>query len=120
MSFSVQQKVRLLRQQGRPTKRAVPALRFGGLGPLRPLHPVGYFAGMISQTQSVGRLGLDERRCTMKYINYILILLAVSLAFIGLYYWLAKGQIDYAAFYFAISTSMHSVYLHSTKSNKAG
>ena len=56
----------------------------------------------------------------MKYINYILLLLAISLAFIALYYWLAKEQIDYAAFYFAIATGMHSVYLHSIKSNKVG
>ena len=56
----------------------------------------------------------------MKYINYILLGLAVLLAFTGPYYWLAKGQIDYAAFFFALGTSLHAVHLHSTKSNKPG
>jgi len=56
----------------------------------------------------------------MKYVNYILLVLAVSLAFTGLYYWLVIRQIDRAALFFAFATGMHSVYLHSTKSNKAG
>ena len=56
----------------------------------------------------------------MKYVNYILLLAAIILAFVGLYYWLAKWQIDYAAFYFALAAGMHAVYLHSTKANKTG
>lgn len=56
----------------------------------------------------------------MKYVNYILLLAAIVLAFVGLYHWLAKWQIDYAAFYFALATGMHAVYLHSTKSDRAG
>jgi len=56
----------------------------------------------------------------MKYVNYILLLSAISLAFTGLYYWLVKGQIDHSAFFFALATSMHAVYLHSTKADKAG
>lgn len=54
----------------------------------------------------------------MKYINYALLAAAVALAFIALYYWLARGQIDYAAFFLAMAIGVHSVYLHSTKSNK--
>lgn len=54
----------------------------------------------------------------MKFINYTMLVLAVVLAFFGLYHWLAKGQIDYAAFYFALSTGLHAVYLHSIKANK--
>ncbi len=56
----------------------------------------------------------------MKYINYAMLVSAVLLAFTGLYYWLVKDQIDYAALLFAFSTGMHSVYLHSTKSDKSG
>jgi hypothetical protein len=56
----------------------------------------------------------------MKYVNYIMLLLAVSLAFTGLYYWLAARQVDQAALFFAFAAGMHSVYLHSTKSSRAG
>ena len=56
----------------------------------------------------------------MKYMKYILLLFAISLTFIGLYYWLVKGQIDYAAFCLAIAAMTHSTYLHATTSNKAG
>ena len=56
----------------------------------------------------------------MKYINYVFLLGAVVLSFVGLYFWLAKHQIDYAAFYFALAAMGHSVYVHSTKSDKAG
>lgn len=56
----------------------------------------------------------------MKYVNYILLLAAIVLAFAGLYYWLAKWQIDYAAFYFALAAGVHAVYLHSAKSDRAG
>ncbi|MBL8077316.1 MAG: hypothetical protein JNM55_05080 [Anaerolineales bacterium] len=45
---------------------------------------------------------------------------AVLLAFSGLYYWLVKDHIDYAALLFAFSAGTHSVYLHSTKSDKSG
>ena len=54
----------------------------------------------------------------MKYVNYFLILSAVVLVFFGLYFWLVKDQIDYAAFFIALSTALHAVYLHSTKSDK--
>jgi hypothetical protein len=56
----------------------------------------------------------------MKYVNYAMLVSAVLLAFTGLYYWLVRGQIDYAALLFAFSTGVHSVYLHSTKSDKSG
>lgn len=55
----------------------------------------------------------------MKYVNYAMLVSAVLLAFTGLYYWLVRGQIDYAALLFAFSTGVHSVYLHSTKSDKS-
>lgn len=54
----------------------------------------------------------------MKYINYVFLLGAIVLSFIGLYYWLAKGQIDYAAFCFALAAMGHSTYLHSAKADK--
>ncbi len=54
----------------------------------------------------------------MKYINYVFLLGSIILFFIGLYYWLAKGQIDYAAFFFALAAVGHSTYLHSTKSDR--
>ena len=56
----------------------------------------------------------------MKYINYGLLVGAIGLTFVGLYFWLAKGQIDYAAFWLALAAMSHSTYLHSTKSDKAG
>jgi hypothetical protein len=54
----------------------------------------------------------------MKYVNYIMLVLAVLLAFTGVYYWLVIRQIDYAAFFFALAAGMHSVYLHSTKADR--
>jgi hypothetical protein len=56
----------------------------------------------------------------MKYINYIFLLGAIVLFFVGLYFWLAKAQIDYAAFFFALAAIGHSTYLHATKSDKTG
>ena len=54
----------------------------------------------------------------MKYINYVFLLGAIVLSFIGLYYWLAQSRIDYAAFCFALAAIGHSTYLHSTKMDK--
>jgi len=54
----------------------------------------------------------------MKFINYGFLLAAIVLTFVALYCWLAKGQIDYAAFYFALSAMSHSVYVHATKADK--
>jgi hypothetical protein len=54
----------------------------------------------------------------MKYINYIFLVGAIILAFVGLYYWLAKGQIDYAAFCFALAAVSESTYLLATKADK--
>lgn len=56
----------------------------------------------------------------MKTINYLLLLSAIALAFLGLYYWLGKGQIDHAALSFALAAGLHAVYLHSTKADRAG
>ena len=56
----------------------------------------------------------------MKYINYVFLLGAIVLTFVGLYFWLAKAQIDYAAFFFALAAIGHSTYLHATKSDKTG
>jgi hypothetical protein len=55
----------------------------------------------------------------MKYFNYVFLLGAIVLTFVGLYFWLAKGQIDYAALCFALAAMGHSTYLHATKSDKA-
>jgi len=56
----------------------------------------------------------------MKYLNSGFLLGAIVLTFVGLYFWLAKSQIDYAALCFALAAMGHSTYLHATKSNKAG
>ena len=56
----------------------------------------------------------------MKYINYGILVGSIVLGFVGLYFWLAKGQIDYAAFFLALAAMGHSTYLHSAKSDKAG
>jgi len=63
---------------------------------------------------------LCKRRCVVKYINYVFLLGAIVFVFIGLYFWLAKDQIDYAAFYFALAAMGHATYLHATKSDKPG
>ena len=54
----------------------------------------------------------------MKYISYIFLLGAVVLSFAGLYFWLTRGQIDYAALCFALAAIGHSTYLHATKSDR--
>jgi hypothetical protein len=54
----------------------------------------------------------------MKYINYGFLLSSIVLVFVGLYFWLAKTQIDYAAFFFSLAAMAYGVYLHSTKANK--
>ena len=54
----------------------------------------------------------------MKYINYVFLFGAIVLFFIGLYFWLGKAQIVYAAFFFALAAVGHSTYLHATKSDK--
>jgi uncharacterized membrane protein (DUF106 family) len=59
------------------------------------------------------------RSRTMKYINYGFIFGSIILFFMGLYYWLAKSQIDYAAFYFALAGVGEGAYLLATKADKA-
>jgi len=54
----------------------------------------------------------------MKIIPYIFILAAIVLTFVALYFWLVKGQIDYSAFYFALSSISYSVFIHTTKADK--
>ena len=56
----------------------------------------------------------------MKYINPGFLLAAIVLTVVGLYFWLMKGQIDRGALCLALAAMAHSVYLHSTKSDKAG
>jgi hypothetical protein len=56
----------------------------------------------------------------MKYFNYVFLLAAIVLTFVGLYFWLLKGQIDYGALCFALAAMGHSTYLHATKKDKAG
>ena len=54
----------------------------------------------------------------MKYINYMFLIGAIILFFIGLYYWLAKSQFDMAAFYFSLAAVGQGTYLMATKSDK--
>lgn len=54
----------------------------------------------------------------MKIINYLILIGAIVLFFIGLYYWLAKSQFDMAAFFFSLAAIGESTYLMSTKSDK--
>lgn len=54
----------------------------------------------------------------MKIINYLILISAILLFFIGFYYWLAKSQFDMAAFYFSLAAIGQSTYLMSTKSDK--
>jgi hypothetical protein len=56
----------------------------------------------------------------MKYFNYFLLLVAVVLTFVALYFWLSKGQIDVAVLCFVFALGSHSVYLHATKADKPG
>jgi hypothetical protein len=55
----------------------------------------------------------------MKYINYGFIFGSIILFFVGLYFWLAKGQIDYAALYLALAAGSQGAYLLATKVDKA-
>ena len=61
-----------------------------------------------------------HRRDIMKIVNYGFLLGAIVLFFIGLYYWLAKSQIDYAAFFFSLAAVGQGAYLMSTKAEKTG
>ena len=54
----------------------------------------------------------------MKYAKYIFLLGAIALFFVGLYYWLAQGKMDLAAFFMALSSISYSVYLHATKADR--
>ena len=54
----------------------------------------------------------------MKFVSYGFILAAIALTFVALYSWLVNGQIDYAAFYFALSSIAYTVYVHTTKADK--
>ncbi len=54
----------------------------------------------------------------MKYVNYSFLVGSIVLTFVALYFWLAKGQIDYAAFFFALSAAGHGAYLQATKAEK--
>jgi uncharacterized iron-regulated membrane protein len=55
---------------------------------------------------------------SMKILNTIFLLVAIVLAFTGLYFWFLRDQIDYAALCIALAVGMHAVYLHSTKADK--
>jgi len=59
-------------------------------------------------------------RRSMKYVNYGFIFGSIILFFVGLYYWLAKSQIDYAALFIALSAGSQGAYLLSTKADKPG
>jgi uncharacterized membrane protein YiaA len=56
----------------------------------------------------------------MKVVNYGFLAGAIVLFFIGLYYWLAKGQIDGAAFFIALAAVGQGAYLMATKAEKTG
>ena len=54
----------------------------------------------------------------MKFMSYGFLVAAIVLTFVALFFWLAKRQIDYSAFYFALSSLSYSVYIHATKADK--
>lgn len=54
----------------------------------------------------------------MKLINYVFLVGVVILFFVGLFFWLNKGQLDVAAFYFALAAISQSTYLMATKADK--
>jgi hypothetical protein len=54
----------------------------------------------------------------MKIINYLFLVGAVVLFFVGLYFLLAKSQFDMAAFFFSLAAVGQSTYLMATKSDK--
>ena len=56
----------------------------------------------------------------MKYTSVGFLLGAMALVFVGLYFWLAEGQIDHVAFFSALVVLGHVTYLRSTRSCKAG
>jgi hypothetical protein len=56
----------------------------------------------------------------MKYVQYFLLLSAIVITFVSLYYWLVRWQIDYAALCMAMAVGLHSVYLHAAKVNRPG
>lgn len=56
----------------------------------------------------------------MRVVNYGFLAGAILLFFVGLYFWLAKGQIDGAAFFFALAAVGQGAYLMATKAEKAG
>lgn len=56
----------------------------------------------------------------MKIVNYGFLVGAIVLFFVGLYYWLAKSQIDSAAFFFSLAAVGQGAYLMSTKAEKTG
>jgi O-antigen/teichoic acid export membrane protein len=58
------------------------------------------------------------RKHGMKYINYGFLLGSIILFFVGLVFWLAKSQIDYAAFFFALAAVGQGSYLLATKADK--
>ena len=55
----------------------------------------------------------------MKYVNYGFLVGSIVLFFVGLFYWLAKSQIDYAAFYFSLAAVAQGAFLMATKADKA-
>lgn len=54
----------------------------------------------------------------VKILNYLFLIVAIVLAFTGLYFWFITKQIDYAALCIALAVGMHAVYLHSAKADK--
>jgi len=56
----------------------------------------------------------------MKVVNHGFLTGAIILFFVGLYYCLAKGQIDDAAFCFALAAVGQGAYLLATKAEKTG
>jgi hypothetical protein len=54
----------------------------------------------------------------VKVVNYSFLVGSIVLTFVALYFWLAKHQIDYAAFCFALAAAGHGAYLQATKADK--
>ena len=55
----------------------------------------------------------------MKYLQYLFLIGAIILFFIGLYNWLWLNQIASAALFVALASIGYSVYLHMTKSDRS-
>jgi hypothetical protein len=54
----------------------------------------------------------------MKYVNYLFLLGSVILAFVGLYFWLGRHEIDNAAFAFALAAIAEATFVMAIKADR--